>query len=95
LWEYARYWVGVKSGSYLFRREDTFSSRRNIYQSKEFFDKYGTKAIVFARFLLLSLRTFAPVIAGIVEMDKKKFMFYNVRFDIMVVHFNFRRTLFI
>ena len=62
----------------MFRKEDTFFFKKKyLYQSKEFFDKYGTKAIVFARFLPV-LRTFAPVIAGIVEMDKKKFMFYNV-----------------
>jgi membrane-associated protein len=48
-----------------------------LFQSKDFFDKYGTKAIVFARFLPV-VRTFAPVVAGIVEMEKKKFMFYNV-----------------
>ena len=44
---------------------------------KEFFDKYGSRAVVFARFLPI-VRTFAPVIAGIVEMDRKKFMFYNI-----------------
>lgn len=72
------YWFGQKSGGYLFRKEDNFFFKKKyLYQSKDFFDKYGTKAIVFARFLPV-LRTFAPVIAGIVEMDKKKFMFYNI-----------------
>jgi membrane-associated protein len=72
------YWVGVKSGSYLFKKEDTFFFKKKyLFQSKDFFDKYGSKAIVFARFLPI-IRTFAPVIAGIVEMDKKKFMFYNI-----------------
>ena len=72
------YWVGVKSGSYLYKKEDTFFFKKKyLFQSKEFFDKFGSKAIVFARFLPI-IRTFAPVIAGIVEMDKKKFMFYNI-----------------
>jgi membrane-associated protein len=72
------YWFGMKSGSYLFKKEDSFFFKKKyLYQSKEFFDKYGNKAIVFARFLPI-LRTFAPVIAGIVEMDKKRFMFYNI-----------------
>lgn len=72
------YWVGSKSGSYLFKREDSFFFKKKyLFQSKDFFDKYGTKAIVFARFLPI-VRTFAPVVAGIVEMDKKKFMFYNI-----------------
>ena len=72
------YWFGAKSGSYLFKKEDTILFKKKyLYQSKDFFDKYGNKAVVFARFLPI-VRTFAPVIAGIVEMDKKKFMFYNI-----------------
>lgn len=72
------YWVGVKSGSYLFKKEDTFFFKKKyLYQSKDFFDKYGNKAVVFARFLPI-VRTFAPVIAGIVEMNKKQFMLYNI-----------------
>lgn len=72
------YWFGAKSGNYLFNRKDNFLYKKKyLYQSKEFFDKYGSKAIVFARFLPI-FRTFAPVIAGIVSMDKKKFMFYNI-----------------
>lgn len=72
------YWVGSKSGSYLFKREDSlFFRKKYLFQSKDFFDKYGSKAIVFARFLPI-VRTFAPVVAGIVVMDKKKFMFYSI-----------------
>ncbi|MGH2664894.1 DedA family protein [Flavobacterium sp.] len=72
------YWVGAKSGNYLFNKEDSFLFRKKyLYQSKAFFEKYGNRAIVFARFLPI-VRTFAPVIAGIVSMDKKKFMFYNI-----------------
>jgi membrane-associated protein len=74
----AGYWFGVKSGNYLFKKEDNFFFKKKyLYQSKDFFDKYGNKAIVFARFLPI-FRTFAPVVAGIVEMDKKRFMFYNI-----------------
>ncbi|WP_264512593.1 DedA family protein [Flavobacterium sp. N1719] len=72
------YWFGKKSGSYLYKREDSlFFKKKYLYQSKDFFDKYGSRAVVFARFLPI-VRTFAPVIAGIVEMDRKKFMFYNI-----------------
>lgn len=72
------YWVGVKSGNYLFKKEDNFFFKKKyLYQSKDFFDKYGNKAVVFARFLPI-VRTFAPVVAGIVNMDKKQFMFYNI-----------------
>lgn len=72
------YWFGKKSGNYLFKKEDNFFFKKKyLYQSKDFFDKYGNKAVVFARFLPI-VRTFAPVVAGIVEMDKKKFMFFNI-----------------
>ena len=72
------YWVGVKSGNYLFKKEDNFFFKKKyLYQSKDFFDKYGNKAVVFARFLPI-VRTFAPVVAGIVNMNNKQFMFYNV-----------------
>jgi membrane-associated protein len=74
----AGYWFGAKSGTYLYNRKDSFLFKKKyLYQAKEFFDKYGNKAIVFARFLPI-VRTFAPVIAGIVAMDKKKFMFFNI-----------------
>jgi len=74
----AGYWFGAKSGSYLYKREDSFFFKKKyLYQSKEFFEKYGSRAIVFARFLPI-VRTFAPIIAGIVGMEKKNFMFYNI-----------------
>lgn len=74
----AGYWFGSKSGSYLYKKEDTFLFKKKyLYQSHDFFEKHGSKAIVFARFLPI-VRTFAPVIAGIAGMDKKKFMFYNI-----------------
>ncbi len=72
------YWFGSKSGSYLFNKEDSFFFKKKyLHQSKDFFEKYGSKAIVFARCLPV-LRTFAPVIAGIVQMDKRRFMFFNI-----------------
>ncbi|HEY4629097.1 MAG TPA: VTT domain-containing protein [Flavobacterium sp.] len=72
------YWFGAKSGYYLFKKEDTFwFKKKYLLQSKDFFEKYGGKAIIFARFLPI-FRTFAPIVAGIVSMDKSKFMFFNV-----------------
>ena len=74
----AGYWFGAKSGNYLYKKEDNFIFKKKyLYQSHDFFEKHGSKAIVFARFLPI-VRTFAPVIAGIANMDKKKFMFYNI-----------------
>jgi len=72
------YWFGVKGGTYLYNKEDTFwFKEKYLLQSRDFFEKYGGKAIVFARFLPI-FRTFAPIVAGIASMDKKKFMFNNI-----------------
>ncbi|PWT77306.1 MAG: alkaline phosphatase [Bacteroidetes bacterium] len=72
------YWFGKKSGPFLFHRKDTFFfKKRYLYDAKAFYDKHGGQAIVFARFLPI-IRTFAPIVAGIVSMDRKKFVYYNV-----------------
>lgn len=72
------YWFGKKSGPLLFERRETWLfKRKHIIQAKEFYDKKGGTAIIFARFLPI-VRTFAPIVAGVVKMDYKKFMFFNV-----------------
>jgi membrane-associated protein len=72
------YWFGVKGGTYLYNKEDTFwFKEKYLLQSRDFFEKYGGKAIVYARFMPI-FRTFAPIVAGISGMDKKRFMFFNI-----------------
>jgi membrane-associated protein len=72
------YWFGAKSGAYLFKKEDNFLFKKKyLYDAKDFFEKYGTKAVIFARFIPI-VRTFIPVVAGIVGMDKKRFIFFNI-----------------
>jgi membrane-associated protein len=72
------YWFGRKTGPLLFERRDTFLfKRKHVMQAKEFYDKRGGSAIIFARFLPV-VRTFAPIVAGVVGMDRKKFFFFNV-----------------
>jgi len=72
------YWFGSKSGGYLYSKEDSFwFKKKYLLQSHDFFEKHGGRAIIFGRFFPI-IRTFAPIIAGVVKMDKKKFMFYNV-----------------
>jgi membrane-associated protein len=74
----AGYWFGKKSGPFLFTRKDTFLfKRKHLLRAKDFYEKHGGQAIVFARFVPI-IRTFAPIVAGIVQMEKKKFMFYNI-----------------
>ncbi|MGS4345660.1 DedA family protein [Myroides odoratus] len=72
------YWFGAKSGNYLYNVKDNFIYKKKyLYESKVFFERHGGRAIIFARFLPV-VRTFAPIIAGIVRMDVKRFMLYNV-----------------
>jgi membrane-associated protein len=72
------FWFGAASGPYLFKKEDSFLfKKKHLYTAKEFYDKHGGGAIVFARFLPI-IRTFAPIIAGIVRMEKHKFALYNI-----------------
>ncbi len=72
------YWFGKKSGSYLLHRKDNFLFKKKyLHQAHEFYEKHGGQAIVFARFLPI-IRTFAPIIAGIVKMNNKKFSYYNI-----------------
>jgi membrane-associated protein len=71
------YWFGNKTGPFLYHRKDSLLFKKKyLFQAQEFYDKHGGQAVVFARFLPI-IRTFAPIIAGIVNMDKKKFHLYN------------------
>ena len=75
---YVGYWFGKKSGPFLFHRKDTFFFKKKyLIQAHDFYEKNGGSAIVIARFVPF-VRTFAPIVAGIVEMDKKKFSYYNI-----------------
>ena len=77
------YWFGSTYGKNLYQKEDGFFFKKKyLYQSESFFQKHGGVAIVFARFLPI-VRTFVPIIAGIVHMKKSKFMFYNVLSSIL------------
>ncbi len=72
------YITGRKVGPAMFSWRDRFLFKKKyLYQAKEFYEKHGGAAIVFARFLPF-IRTFAPIVAGIVDMDKKKFGFFNI-----------------
>lgn len=78
LGNFVGYWFGKKSGPFLYHRKDTFFFKKKyLNQAHEFYEKHGGAAIIFARFLPI-IRTFAPIIAGVVDMDKKKFTYYNI-----------------
>ena len=72
------YWFGKKSGPLLFERKETWLFKRKyLEQAHDFYEKRGGIAIIAARFLPV-VRTFAPIVAGVVHMNYKKFLFYNV-----------------
>lgn len=71
------FFFGRKSGDYLFRKKDTwYFKKKHLLSAKDFYEKHGGLAIIFARFLPI-VRTFAPIVAGIVGMPKKKFLIFN------------------
>ena len=73
--------VGYSFGRYigprLFTKEDSFFFNKNhIQRSREFYEKYGPRAILLARFMPI-IRTFVPIIAGVGQMKYPKFVAYN------------------
>ena len=72
------YWIGYKTGPAFYKREDSFLFKKKyLFQAHDFFEKYGSLAVILARFIPI-VRTFVPIVAGIVKMDKKRFLFDNV-----------------
>lgn len=78
LGNFVGYWFGKKGGPFLYERKDTFFFKKKyLIQAHDFYEKNGGWTIVLARFIPF-IRTFAPIVAGIVKMDYKKFAFYNI-----------------
>ncbi|WP_312902418.1 DedA family protein [Chryseobacterium taichungense] len=72
------YYFGRKAGSTLYKKQDTWLFKKKyLYQAHDFFEKNGALAIIMARFLPV-VRTFTPIVAGIVKMDKKAFLRDNI-----------------
>ncbi len=72
------YWFGNKVGVKLFLRPDSkFFRHEHITRAKQFYDQHGVLAVFLARFVPV-VRTFAPIVAGVVKMDYRTFLMYNV-----------------
>lgn len=72
------YWFGKKTGPLLFERRETWIfKRKHLLKAKNFYDRYGKGTIFLAKFIPI-IRTFAPIVAGIVKMPWAAFIFYNV-----------------
>lgn len=72
------YTIGRYFGPKVFKWEDSrFFNRRAFMQAHEFYERYGGITIVVARFMPFA-RTFAPFVAGVAQMTRRKFTFYDV-----------------
>jgi membrane-associated protein len=72
------YWIGYRTGPRIFRREDSLLFKRaHLLRAKHFYERHGGKTIILARFMPI-IRTFAPVVAGVGEMEYRRFVGFNV-----------------
>lgn len=73
------YWFGRKAGEKLYSKKDSLLfKKRHLEATKKYYNKYGGNlTLIMARFLPV-IRTFAPIIAGVIKIDFAKFMLFNV-----------------
>lgn len=72
------YWFGRKAGEKLYSKKDSFFFRKShIATTKAYYEKHGGKTLILGRFIPI-IRTFAPILAGVIKIEFKKFMLYNV-----------------
>lgn len=73
----ANYWIGKYLGKQIVQRHSRFVRQEHLDKTHAFFEKYGGKTIILARFVPI-VRTFAPFVAGMGAMNYGKFILYNV-----------------
>ncbi len=72
------YVIGQRGGKKIFKKQDGILFRHEyIERAEKFYEKHGGKTIMLARFIPI-VRTFAPVVAGMGNMDRKRFVLYNI-----------------
>lgn len=72
------YWLGYHFGPKLFSKEDSiFFHKDHLKRTQKFYDQYGPKTIIIARFVPI-VRTFAPTVAGVGRMKYSKFLAYSI-----------------
>lgn len=72
------YWIGRHAGQALYKREDSFLfKKRHLERAHEFYERYGGKTVVLARFVPI-IRTFVSPVAGAARMKYRRFLSYNV-----------------
>ncbi len=79
------YWIGRKAGPLVFSKEKSwFFNKDYLRRAYDFYEKHGAKTIIIARFIPI-VRTFAPFVAGVGQMNYVKFLSYNVAGGILWV----------
>lgn len=72
------YWFGNKTGPAIYKREDSFFFKKKyLSAAAEYYEKQGAFALIMGRFIPI-VRTFAPIVAGLIGLDFKKFATYNI-----------------
>jgi membrane-associated protein len=72
------YWIGRSAGGALYRREDSFFFRRShLQRAHEFYEKYGGRAVILARFVPI-VRTFCPPVAGAAKMPYSRYLLFDI-----------------
>ncbi|MDQ2979834.1 MAG: VTT domain-containing protein [Acidobacteriota bacterium] len=72
------YWIGRRAGTALFTRpKSLLFNPRHLKRAHDFYEKHGGKTIILARFMPI-VRTFAPVVAGMAQMNYRRFVSFNV-----------------
>ncbi|MBC7418025.1 MAG: DedA family protein [Pedobacter sp.] len=78
LGNFTGFWFGRKTGPALYKRDDSlFFKKRYLKAAEEYYRKQGAFALIMGRFVPI-VRTFAPIVAGIVKLDQRKFALYNI-----------------
>ena len=72
------YWIGRVAGQNLYKREDSrFFKKRHLERAHNFYERYGGKTIILARFVPI-VRTFCPPVAGAAKMSYSRYLIYDV-----------------
>src|SRR5438445_3550494 len=72
------YWIGRKAGPALYRRENSlFFRRSHLQRAHDFYEKYGGRAVIFARFVPI-VRTFCPPVAGAAQMPYSRYLLFDI-----------------
>lgn len=72
------YWFGYRTGPVLYNRKDSlFFKKKYLIAAEDYYKKQGAFTLIIGRFVPI-VRTFAPIFAGVVKLDVKKFAFYNI-----------------